>query len=227
VAYKINNSETLETIAQDHYGGKAYWKTLWNDNSSIEDPNNLQVGVTIRLRIEKPEKPDELIAKLTGNNDVSKAVEPEVVQAKMKQIAVVPTVNTPLPTPIIAAVTSPAAVVVPPATYEDVYKQAGTRYGVPWQVLYGIHMTESGGRDGAISSGNGPQGPMQFMPGTFNSYAVDGDGDGKADINNAKDAIYTAANYMAKHGSVDAGLRSYGGNTNGTLNLARAKGYGN
>jgi membrane-bound lytic murein transglycosylase B len=115
----------------------------------------------------------------------------------------------------------------PQSNYEDTYKTAGEKYGIPWQILYGIHMTETGCRNGAImnGSGSGAQGPMQFMPGTWRAYGVDGDGDGIADINNAIDAINGAANYLAKHGSLDNGLRSYGGNYSGTLAYARAKGY--
>ncbi len=141
------------------------------------------------------------------------------LQPKAKEITVSPT---PLPTLIPISV-APAQT----TSFEEVYKQAGAKYGVPWQVLYGLHMTETGGRDGYIMnhSGSGARGPMQFMPGTFTAYAVDGDGDGKPDIDNAVDAIYTAANYLAKHGSLDNGLRSYGGNTVGTLALARSRGF--
>ncbi len=113
------------------------------------------------------------------------------------------------------------------SSYEDVYKDAGAKYNIPWQILYGIHMTETGGRDGPISSGygTGAQGPMQFMPGTWAAYGVDGDADTVADINNAVDAIHGAANYLAKHGSLENGLRAYGGNYAGTLAYARAKGF--
>ncbi len=115
------------------------------------------------------------------------------------------------------------------SSYDDIYKSAGEKYGIPWQILYGIHMTETGCRNGPIMNhtGTGAQGPMQFMPGTWRAYGVDGDGDGIADINNAVDAIHGAANYLAKHGSLDTSLRSYGGNYSGTLAYARAKGYEN
>src|SRR5680860_800278 len=46
----------------------------------------------------------------------------------------------------------------------------------------------------------------------------------KTNYDDAKDAVYTAANYLAKHGSVYNGLKSYGGNTAGTLAAARSKG---
>lgn len=111
--------------------------------------------------------------------------------------------------------------------YDDVYKQAGDKYGVPWQVLYGLHLTETGLRDGEIynGAGSGAQGPMQFMPQTWAAYGVDGNGDGVVDINNAADAIHGAANFLARHSNLAAGLYSYGGNTSGTLKAACERGY--
>jgi membrane-bound lytic murein transglycosylase B len=46
------------------------------------------------------------------------------------------------------------------------------------------------------------------MPATFAHYAVDGDGDGKADIMSPADSIYTAARYLCANGAGhgDAGL---------------------
>ena len=44
-------------------------------------------------------------------------------------------------------------------------------------------------------------GPMQFLPSTFAAYAVDGDGDGVADIWNPADSIYTAARYLCANGA--------------------------
>ena len=114
-----------------------------------------------------------------------------------------------------------------PGSFDEAYKQAGARYGIPWEILYGLHYMETGLRDGAISSGygTGAQGPLQFMPGTWASYGVDGNGDGSADINNAVDAIFGAANFLTAHGGVEQGLRSYGGDTQTALNAARSRGY--
>jgi hypothetical protein len=50
------------------------------------------------------------------------------------------------------------------------------------------------------TSSAGAQGPMQFLPATFNAYAVDGNNDGKKNINNVADALYTAANMLAQNG---------------------------
>jgi hypothetical protein len=39
-------------------------------------------------------------------------------------------------------------------------------------------------------------GPMQFLPGTWAKYASDGDGDGKADVQNLYDSTLAAARYL-------------------------------
>lgn len=243
VSYVVENKDTLTTISQKYYGTEEQWTTLWNDNSWIIDPDNLDAGKLLNIRAKKPDAPEALheelakqaaqltekkneqylqgigyLAKINGSSsNVTKAL-PESQPASQTVLTDTASVQS-------HASVTPAA----PSSYDAVYQAAGAKYGVPWQILYGIHMTETGGRDGAISngSGSGAQGPMQFMPGTWRAYAVNGKGNGEPDINNATDAIYTAANYLAKHGSLDAGLRSYGGNTAGTLNFARAKGYAN
>lgn len=206
VAYKVGRGDTLKIIAAGSYQDQETWTNIWNDNPAISDPDKLQEGNLIKLRITKPEKKEELDKSL--KKIYSKLHPKPVYFYTVKQTGITPPV-------------------APQSSYEDVYKNAGSKYGVPWQILYGIHMTETGCRNGAITSGygSGAQGPMQFMPGTWNAYGVDGDGDGTVDINNANDAIYAAANYLAKHGSLDNGLRSYGGNYNGTLAYARSKGY--
>lgn len=219
IAHTVQKPETLEHIAKTYYGDASYWKTIWNDNPTISDPNDLSIGTMITLRTVKPATPDETVTALLS--DEKTPSEPVAIASKTE--APTPTVSQPvMPT------TAPTAVAkTPPSSYEEVYKEAGAKYGVPWQILYGLHITETGGRDGMImnGSGSGARGPMQFMPGTWNAYGVDGDGDGVANIDNAVDAIHGAANFLAKHGSLDAGLRSYGGNTAGTLSLAREKGY--
>lgn len=43
-------------------------------------------------------------------------------------------------------------------------------------------------------------GPMQFLPGTWSRYAADGDGDGKADVQNVFDASLAAARYLCSGG---------------------------
>ena len=196
-----------------------------------------QVALTKTLPQQAVNTSDEKDASISAEQEAEKED-----QAYLQRIGYLPSTQTattaPTVSPVVAvseaspvvtsaSVTVASTAAVAPTSFADVYKQAAAKYGVPWQILYGLHQTETGGRDGAISSGHGPEGPMQFMPGTFAAYAVDGNGDGHADIDNAVDAIYTAANFIAKHGSVPSALASWGGNTYGTLSLARQQGYSN
>jgi len=87
-------------------------------------------------------------------------------------------------------------------SYFDLYKKGATTCpGLSWTVLAAIGQVESShGRDVGPSSA-GALGPMQFMPATWKSYGVDGDGDGKADIMNPFDAIPSAARYLCAAGA--------------------------
>lgn len=96
----------------------------------------------------------------------------------------------------------------------SLYRQAGDTYGVPWKLIEAVHQVESG-KSGSTSRANpsGATGPMQFMPGTWHSYGVDGNGDGNADITNLEDAIYSGARYLAANGAdrgqIDQALYRY------------------
>lgn len=92
--------------------------------------------------------------------------------------------------------------VLPPSpAYLALYrKAAATCPGLPWTTLAAIGQVESGhGRNDGPSSA-GAEGPMQFEPATFASYAVDGDHDGKVDIMDPADSIFTAARYLCANG---------------------------
>ena len=74
------------------------------------------------------------------------------------------------------------------------YQEAEATYGVPWYVLAAVNLVETGmGRIRGLSSA-GAQGPMQFMPGTWDAYGMGGD------VNDPHDAIMGAANYLAANG---------------------------
>ncbi len=55
--------------------------------------------------------------------------------------------------------------------------------------------------EGMTGSWAGAMGQLQFMPDTFEAYAVDGDGDGKIDIwGSLPDVLHSAANYLSRAG---------------------------
>ncbi|HET7477100.1 MAG TPA: lytic murein transglycosylase [Dermatophilaceae bacterium] len=87
-----------------------------------------------------------------------------------------------------------------PAAIKGYYVAAADRYAIPWALLAGIGMEETGHGRTTATSVAGAQGLMQFMPATWASMGVDGDGDGRADITNAADSAMSAANYLTKSG---------------------------
>lgn len=97
-------------------------------------------------------------------------------------------------------------------------QDAAAKAGIPqyWKELAAIWQVESGKamHSCVVSTADGRAvGPMQFMPSTFRSYAADGDGDGSADICNAKDALVAAANLLKRggiaSGNVDGAIHNY------------------
>lgn len=92
-----------------------------------------------------------------------------------------------------------------PAKFRPIYQAAAEQFGIPWQLIEAVHEIETGKSDSTANrSYAGAMGPMQFMPGTWRAYQIDGNGDGVADITDVVDAIYTGAHYLARSGA-DAG----------------------
>jgi membrane-bound lytic murein transglycosylase B len=80
--------------------------------------------------------------------------------------------------------------------------------GLHWAILAGIGKVETDhGRNRAVSTA-GARGPMQFLPSSWASFGIDGDGDGRAEITDPVDSVFTAARYLcASHGDQLAHLR--------------------
>jgi hypothetical protein len=75
------------------------------------------------------------------------------------------------------------------------FREAEERFGVEWEVLAGIMLIET--RMGRIRSRSsaGAQGPMQFLPSTWEAYGMGGD------VHDPHDAVLGAANYLRASGA--------------------------
>jgi membrane-bound lytic murein transglycosylase B len=93
--------------------------------------------------------------------------------------------------------TVPAWRIVPPAPADelmDYYREAEAATGVGWNYLAAINLIES--RFGSIEGDStaGAQGPMQFLPSTFDAYGNGGD------VHSPRDSIMAAGRYLAANG---------------------------
>ncbi|WP_323792865.1 lytic transglycosylase domain-containing protein, partial [Nocardioides sp.] len=92
--------------------------------------------------------------------------------------------------------TLPAWRIVRPEPADDLvayYLEAEERFGVDWEYLAAINLVETGmGRIRGFSVA-GAQGPMQFIPSTWEAY-------GSGDINDPRDSILSAARYLDARG---------------------------
>jgi cell wall-associated NlpC family hydrolase len=87
---------------------------------------------------------------------------------------------------------------------------------LPWNVLAAVGKVETDhgrSREAGVQSGHnsaGAMGPMQFEPGSWSQYGVDGNGDGRKDVYDPADAIPSAATMLCADGAregTDAGIR--------------------
>jgi membrane-bound lytic murein transglycosylase B len=74
------------------------------------------------------------------------------------------------------------------------YQEAEADLGVPWQYLAAINLVETAMGRIRGTSVAGAQGPMQFMPATWDAY-------GEGDVNDPRQAIRGAARYLTANGA--------------------------
>ncbi|MGV3759623.1 MAG: transglycosylase SLT domain-containing protein [Actinomycetota bacterium] len=90
--------------------------------------------------------------------------------------------------------TIPAWEIVRPAPAEELlshYQEAEAAFGISWRYLAAINLVETATGRIRGTSVAGAQGPMQFMPATWEAYGAGGD------VNDHRDAIMGAARYLA------------------------------
>ncbi|MDQ4105890.1 MAG: lytic transglycosylase domain-containing protein, partial [Actinomycetota bacterium] len=99
--------------------------------------------------------------------------------------------------------------------YKRLYEKSAKKYGFreDWHILAAVGKVESNHGKNMGPSSAGALGPMQFMPSTWETSGVDGNGDGVANVMDPRDAIPAAARYLKAGGAPDedwyAALFSY------------------
>ena len=87
--------------------------------------------------------------------------------------------------------------------YRKLYRRSAKKYGFgkDWYILAAVGKVESDHGENMGPSSAGAMGPMQFMPSTWESSGVDGNGDGTANVMDPRDAIPAAAKYLETGGA--------------------------
>jgi soluble lytic murein transglycosylase-like protein len=94
----------------------------------------------------------------------------------------------------------------PPGELLELYREAEAAFGVPWAYLAAVHLVETRMSRIQGTSVAGAQGPMQFMPPTWEAYGEGGD------VTDDRQAILGAGRYLAASGApedMDAALFAY------------------
>jgi membrane-bound lytic murein transglycosylase B len=98
----------------------------------------------------------------------------------------------------------------PAAELRSHYAAAQRRFGIHWSILASINFVESAFGRVRSASEAGARGPMQFLPATWRAYGMGGD------IDDPRDAILAAANYLSRSGApadLDGALFAYNHST--------------
>lgn len=171
VSYAVQKNDTLDSIARNYYGSADYSTTLWNDNSWITDPNNLESGRMINIRTEKPAKPEALDTNLSAESD---ALTEKEDQAYLQKIGYLPSSDTSIPTITPVPTLVPSLVVTqitPLPTVTPVVTQVSIVPSSTASSLSDDAITYLGnceaGMNPAKNTGNGYYGAFQFSYGTW------------------------------------------------------------
>jgi len=83
----------------------------------------------------------------------------------------------------------------PPGALLRYFREGERRFGVPWEMLAAVMYVESKFGRARSDSTAGAQGPMQFLPSTWQAYGLGGN------IDDPHDAVIGAANYLRANGA--------------------------
>lgn len=145
--YRVQEGDSIASIAQQIYGSTDFWTTIWKDNSFIENPDLIEEGWIIKIRNNKPTKPESIDEKLAGINELTPtpAINPIITPPTSETIA------TPTPQTVVAQTASSGPLNEAQITY--------------------LGNCEAG-MNPTRNSGNGYYGAFQFSYGTWKSMGT-------------------------------------------------------
>lgn len=162
VSYTVLEGDTLGTIAKKYYGSEDYWTNIWNDNQWINDPENVEEGKMIKVRVHIPLEISELKTVLA---DREASLEEKKNKEYLQSIGYIPmdegTIDEVVPT-ITQPTVVPTQAPVAPAT------PANTAGGISEEAITSLGQCEAG-NDPTKNTGNGYYGAFQFSYGTWKS----------------------------------------------------------
>ncbi|OXN00603.1 lytic transglycosylase domain-containing protein, partial [Bifidobacterium vansinderenii] len=109
-----------------------------------------------------------------------------------------------------------------PAEYVEDVKRAGSICATVTPAVIAAQIEAESNWNPNAGSSAGAQGIAQFIPSTWATHGMDGDGDGRADVMNPHDAIWSQGNYMCQLADGVAALQSAGRVSGDALSLTLA-----
>jgi hypothetical protein len=168
VSYTVKQDESLNNISARYYGSEDFWTNIWNDNTWIVDPENVEKDKLVKINITKPAVVEELLPELAGksavlaeqkNEDYLKSIG-YITKTDVETQEVTAEEVSPAPTEVAVVTQTPVKTAAPQAAAVDstISEEAVTYLG-----------NCEAGNDPAKNTGNGYYGAFQFSPGTWNS----------------------------------------------------------
>ncbi len=143
--YRVEEGDSIISIAKNIYGSEEFWTTIWNDNSWIKNPDIIEKGWIIKIRNIKPVKPSTF--------------DQEIVNTE----------NTPIPTVTPTMSSSPEQIATTP-TPQSVVQTSSNGPLNEAQITF-LGNCEAG-MNPTRNSGNGYYGAFQFSYGTWKSMGT-------------------------------------------------------
>ena len=169
VAYVVKPGDSLQSIAQDHFGRSDYWTTIWNENSEIKNPDLIEKGDMLKIPRETPENPEELKEELVKKKTIRPVLGSKPIPSASPSVSDKSTPSaSPIPETKTVAFNSPSSLNEAQLTF--------------------LGNCESG-MTPTRNSGNGYYGAFQFSIGTWNSMGTGYDRADLAPLDVQKDAV--------------------------------------